>query len=199
MKFILYFVFTTIYGLIGLAFVIYYSTNFIKEKFFNKLSDDIAGYITFFIMAPIVVYGLSYERILFDKHVRKVISLPYTKEVSRAYCGDVIEPMSWFNSYICGAQIIMPPMPEKNNLYFKLIFSLGEGEHSNSWYGESKVVGEEPWCDEKEISLYTNLGRNQKPKKLGYDQNRKMTEKEFNLYCGAFDWKPLQREFLKTL
>ena len=198
MKFILYFVFTTIYGLIGLGFAIYYITNFIKEKFFNKFPDEIAGYITFFIMAPIFVYGLSYERIVFDKHVKKAINLPYTKEVSRTYCSDVIEPMSWFNSYICSAQIIMPPMPEKNNLYFKLIFSLSEAEHSNSWFGESKVVGEEPWCDEKEISLYTNLGRNQKPKKLGYDQNRKMTEKEFNLYCGAFDWKPLQREFLKN-
>ena len=198
MKFILYFVFTTIYGLIGLGFAIYYITNFIKEKFFNKFPDEIAGYITFFIMAPIFVYGLSYERIVFDKHVKKVINLPYTKEVSRTYCGDLIEPMSWFNSYICSAQIIMPPMPAKNNLYFKLIFSLSETEHSNSWFGESKVVGEEPWCDEKEISFYTNLGRDQKPKKLGLDQNKKMSEKEFSLYCGGFDWKPLQREFLKN-
>ena len=50
MKFILYFIFTTIYGLIGLGVVIYYVTNFIKKKFFDKLSDDIPGYITFFIM-----------------------------------------------------------------------------------------------------------------------------------------------------
>ena len=91
MENILIFLSGTIYGLAIIAIPIYYIFEFAR-KAVKKLPHPAIP--TALIIIPIMIYGLSYDRILFDKKAKELLKIPYLKTYEVGYWADFIEPMT---------------------------------------------------------------------------------------------------------
>ena len=76
MENILIFLSGNIYGLAIIAVPIYFIFGFAR-KAIKKLPNPAIP--TALIIIPIMIYGLSYDRILFDKKAKELLKIPYLK------------------------------------------------------------------------------------------------------------------------
>jgi hypothetical protein len=170
-----------LYGLAIIAVPLYYLLKFLRSKIL-KLPDP--ALITAIIIAPLLIYGLSYDRIVFDKKVREIQKLPYLKTYEIGYWGSFLEPMTWFNNYIGFARFVTPDSPLKPNYHFNLYFRQDQKPKKGSDLGETYQDAHEVDCSKKEI--YLGIVGSDGYMKLT-DKKFNMSEKDYKFYC-LDDW-----------
>ena len=135
MEGILMFLSGNIYGLVIIAAPIYFIFGFAK-KAIKKLPHPAIP--TALIIIPIMIYGLSYDRILFDKKAKELLEIPYLKTYEISYWAAVIEPMTWFNKYIGFIRLTTPRDPlMAGNYHRNFYFRQDQEPMKDSLFGET--------------------------------------------------------------
>ncbi len=182
-----------IYTLAIIAVPIYFIFYFIK-KFLKKFPDPAIP--TAIIMIPLFFFGASYDRILFDKKIKKVQQeLTFMKTYEIGYWGAIIEPMTWFNKYIGFIRLTAPRDPTMaGNYHMNFYFRQDQDPMPNSLFGETYLNAHLADCDNKkvEVSISDENGfmRNDP------SQTFKMNDKDYKFYC-LDDWSKYETELIK--
>ncbi|MDP7196924.1 MAG: hypothetical protein QF864_12140 [SAR202 cluster bacterium] len=192
MENILIFLSGTIYGLAIIAIPIYYIFEFAR-KAVKKLPHPAIP--TALIIIPIMIYGLSYDRILFDKKAKELLKIPYLKTYEVGYWADFIEPMTWFNKYIGFVRLSSSRDPMMaGNYHHNFYFRQDQSPMKDSLYGETYYNAHLADCENKmvEVSIADKDGLMRRDP----SQEFKMSDKDYKFYC-IDDWSKYEKELQK--
>ena len=182
-----------IYTLAIIAVPIFYIFYFAR-KFIKKLPDPLIP--TAIIMIPLFLFGASYDRVLFDKKVKKVQEeLTFMKTYEIGYWAAIIEPMTWFNKYIGFIRLTAPRDPMMGgNYHTNLYFRQDQEPMKDSLFGETYLNAHTVDCKEKtvEVSVVGEGGY----MVIDSSQNFKMSDKDYKFYC-LDDWSKYESEYKK--
>jgi len=183
---------SNLYGLAILAAPIYFIFKFSK-KIIKKLPDPIIP--TAIIIVPLLIYGLSADRILFDKKARELLKIPYLKTYEISYWAALIEPMTWFKKHIGFVRLTTPRDPLVAGRYHRnFYFRQDQKPMKDSFFGETYFNAHNADCEEKivEVSIAGQDGF----MRIDPAQEFKMTYKDYKFYC-LEDWSKYEEELRK--
>ena len=192
MEGILMFLFGNLYGLAIIAAPIYFIFVFAK-KAIKKLPHPAIP--TALIIIPIMIYGLSYDRILFDKKVKEILKIPYLKVYEIGYWADLIEPMTWFNKYIGFVRLSTPRDPMMaGNYHHNFYFRQDQNPMKDSLYGETYYNAHLADCENKmvEVSIAGEDGFMRRDPAQEFN----MSDEDYKFYC-IDDWSKYEKEMQK--
>ena len=171
-----------------------YSIFYFAKKFIKKIPDPLIP--TIIIMIPLFLFGASYDRILFDKKVRKVQEeLTFMKTYEISYWSALIEPMTWFNNYIGFIRLTAPRDPMMGgNYHTNLYFRQDQKPMKNSLFGETYLNAHSVNCEDKTVEV-SIVGKDDLMVR-DPSQNFKMNDKDYEFYC-LDDWSKYENEFRK--
>ena len=181
-----------LYGLAILAAPIYFIFKFAR-KVIKKLPDPAIP--TAIIILPLMIYGMSYDRILFDKKAKELIQIPYLKTYEIGYWAAIVEPMTWFNKYIGFVRLTTPRDPLMGGNYHRnFYFRQDQEPMKDSLFGETYFNAHLADCGNKivEVSLADENGLMRRDP----SQEFKMTDKDYKFYC-IDDWSEYEKELQK--
>ena len=182
-----------IYTLAIIAVPIYFIFYFVK-KFVKKFPDPAIP--TAIIMIPLFFFGASYDRVLFDKKIKKVQQeLTFMKTYEITYWGAIIEPMTWFNKYIGFIRLTGPRDPlMAGNYHMNLYFRQDQEPMPNSMFGETYLDAHNADCENRsvKVSVVGPSGN----MVMDSSQNFKMNDKDYKFYC-LDDWSKYETELIK--
>ena len=178
----------SVYGWAIIGGPIYFIFKYLR-KYIKILPDPLA--ITAIIMIPFIIYGMSYDRILFDKKISKIQKeFDFLKTYQVSYYGDIVEPMTWFNDYIGFIRLTSPADRTVGNYYTNFYFRIDQSPMKDAVIGETNMDAHDVDCENKHIQVSV-VGKD------GYmyidrSKNFKMTEKDFEFYC-LDDWSEYEK------
>ena len=181
-----------LYGLAILAAPIYFIFKYARKSI-KKLPDPLIP--TAIIILPLMFYGISYDRILFDKKVKKIIQIPYLKTYEISYWAALIEPMTWFNKYIGFVRLTTPRDPlVAGNYHRNFYFRQDQEPMEGSFFGETYFDAHLADCENRivEVSVSDQNGLMRRDP----SQEFKMTDKDYKFYC-TDNWDKYEKEFQK--
>lgn len=182
-----------VYTLAIIAIPVFYIFYFAK-KFIKKLPDPLLP--TAIIMIPLFLFGASYDRVLFDKKVKKVQEeLTFMKTYEIVYWSAIIEPMTWFNNYIGFIRLTAPRDPMMaGNYHTNLYFRQDQEPMSDALFGETYINAHLVDCDKKkiEVSIVDKNGLMRNDPSLTFE----MKDKDYKFYC-LDDWSKYENELKK--
>ena len=179
----------SIYGIVIVGSSIYGIANYIKRFLPKEIILKIPDLTPIFGVLFIIYISTvpTYPRYKFHKEALKVIENlpPHSHVINQTYWGDIIEPITWFKSFIGSVYIVLP-----NDIItqgFKTILFRYEEEP------EINIVDAN--CKNKTISFST-------PDKDGVFKyttfSEKITEFDFDIFCKT-DWTAKKEILRKTM
>ena len=159
-----------------------------KKDKINKVLIWIAIFVAWIILTS----PEAYKRYKFTKQVNEFEKIPFTKTFTKVNDITLIIPASWVMGFVSYAEIVVAPDILNPGFYEKFVFDYYEKPLEKAEFGESLILGEHAWCDEKEFS-YSITDQQGKYRILPNDKNKKMTVKDYSFYC-YFNWTELKKQ-----